>query len=237
MIASTKALSLVLFVTAITKNISYGFCLHSLLTTKSQNYYCHHTSNSRLSMLENSAEYSFIASGSSSGNSDVPNIAPPPIMFPPQPEEQNAFFASPSDDSSMDMDISSSSSSSSQPAVALASTITTSTTTSSLSKKMAKFQSDGGIMMECNRPYPSAHPVTALALGQKKAGFKPEGIMMAATSSVPKPKKSKSSSPPKESSSMQPNTSSFRWKPAAVTPNGKLQWRQREIDCMPMPAE
>jgi hypothetical protein len=173
-------------------------------------------------------------------------MMPPPPQA--QPEEQGTFFASPSDEAFMDIQMpsSSSSASSSQPTVVSAfmdtttTPLTTTTTTAVSSNRVVKFQSDGenGIMMECNRPFPTVHPVTPLSLGQKKAGFKPEGIMMAATPSVPKPKKSKSSSlTPKESSSTHPNTSTFRWKPAVVTPNGKLAWHQREIDCMPMPAE
>jgi hypothetical protein len=243
---STKALATVVTVTAaILMKVSCGFSPVQLVSTSNNNG-IYVTTTSSLSLLDNSADWSSLVSGSSSSSSsssnsssDIPNIAPPPMMMPPsQPEEANAFFASPSDDPSMDIEMSSSSSSSSslssfsqQPSVALAST--------SPSKKMVKFQTDGGIMMEFNRPYPSVRTVTTtLSWGQKKAQFRPEGIMMAATSSVPKPKKSKSSSSsPKESSSTQPNASSFRWKPAAVTPNGKLQWQQREIDCMPMPAE
>jgi hypothetical protein len=239
MIASSKALSLFLAVAAASLNYCsvYGFA--PIMTG---NNAPSSSSSSSLAMLENTADYSSMASfstTSSSSSSDKPNIAPPPLMSPPQQqeEEQNAFFASPSDENSMQIEMST-------PAMSTTTVATTTTTTTAV-KKVAKFHTDGGIMMECIRPFPTVHKVTPLSLGHKKAGFKKEGIMMAATSSLPKPTKkdnNNSSSPlltlqPKESSSMQPNTSSFQWKPAAVTPDGKLQWKQREIDCMPMPAE
>ncbi|KAG7363870.1 hypothetical protein IV203_037071 [Nitzschia inconspicua] len=228
MIASSKALTLVLAVAATSVNSSFGFA-PSTVPTKSVS-----SSLMTLSMLENVNDYSAMASTGFTSSNDIPNIAPPPMMPPqeqPQQQDQNAFFASPSDDSSMEIQMSPS-------LIVPEPTVATSTSTTTAAKKVVRFKPDGdnGIMMECNRPFPTVHKVTPLSSGQKKAGFKPEGIMMAATRSLPKAKKDKSP-PPKESSSMKPNTSTFKWKPAAVTPNGKLQWEQREIDCMPMPAE
>lgn len=209
MIASSKALSMVLAIAAACFHGSNGF---TPAVTSSR-------ALTTLSMLENSANYSAVSTPSSS---DIPNIAPPPMSLPKQ-EEQDSFFASPTDASSMDIQMEASS----EPATAVEGV-----------KKIVKFQTDGdnGIMMECIRPYPTVHKVTPLSLGQKKAGFMKEGIMMAATRSLPKAKKD-TSPEPKESSTMLPNNSSFKWKPAAVSSDGKLQWKQREIDCMPMPAE
>lgn len=236
MFAPSKSLSLFLVVAATSMNAAHGF--NTAFAARR-----HQGTVRSVSLSSENMGYSTMASTSTT------NIAPPAMNLPttPQQVQEDAFFASPSDDTPMPMEMTSPVEPDQQAfkaaaAAAAAATFAVapiSAPTPQTTRKVVKFTSDGGIMMRANKPFPTKHKVKPLLLGHRKAGFKPEGIMMAATKSVPQKKKNKNAPPslnPKESSSTHPNTATFQWKPAAVAPNGKLQWRQREIDSLPMPA-
>jgi hypothetical protein len=134
--------------------------------------------------------------------------------------QSDAFFASPSEDMEIQM--------------------STAVGSPSKTRKIAVFHPENGgngIMMETNKPFPTVHQVRPLVVSPKKAVLDKQGIMMASKPDRSVPKGGiKSKVEPSESSTTVPNHSTFKWRPAAVK-DGKIQWQQREIDCMIKPAE
>lgn len=179
------------------------------------------TTTSALSMIEEASSYTNLQ--------QKVDIAPPPMKEPEETNNNNnnnnAFFASPDAENTMDIQMAASSE------VQVKKT-----------RKIAKFQVDdggNGIMMETNKPFPTVHAVKPLSVvSPKKAVLAKQGIMMASKPDRSVPKGGvKTKVEPSESSTTVPNHSTFKWRPAAVTPDGKIEWQQREIDCMIKPAE
>ena len=153
------------------------------------------------------------------------DIAPPTMAEPteePKPAtDSNAFFASPEADSSMDIQMAS--------------------TTATNTRKVAVFSNDNdgnGIMTETNKPFPTVHAAQPpLVVSPEKAVLKSQGIMMSSSPDKAVPKsKAIGKGEPAESSTTVPNASTFKWRAAALD-GTKVQWQQREIDCMIQPAE